>query len=104
MCGFISKYVDRKKLAIFWILSNVIIQLLFLFYHPMYIVHFYCALIGFTYGLGFPICFSLFGDKTHIIERGRIASILITILYVFLPIIIIITDSIITNFFQNIYN
>lgn len=99
--SLISERFERRKLLFSWIVFGVLATSLFTVIHGLMFTLFLSALLGASFGFGFPSSFAFLADYTSIEERARVSGIVI---FVFSIIFLITTFTIsFLNYFQCVF-
>ena len=78
----IAGKVDRRKLLFIWITSGVLAVIPIPFFQNKEFLPIWCALAGFSFGVGFPSCQAFFVESTASEERGKVGGLMILVTFV----------------------
>jgi len=72
--SFIAERVNRRKFLFFWIIFGILVILPIPFISVEELFPVFGALVGFSFGLGFPSCMAFIAESTNPEERGRVSG------------------------------
>jgi MFS family permease len=83
-----SEKISRRKFLWSWTAFGVLVTALAPFFQGLLFSLFFAALLGVSFGLGFPSCVSFLADSTVIEERARVSGIFILAVFIVLSLAI----------------
>jgi MFS family permease len=86
--SLISEKYSRRKLLIYWITLGVLATASLWFFQGVILSLLSSALIGISFGLGFPVVQAFLSESTAIEERARVSGIVILVIFIIVVIAI----------------
>jgi MFS family permease len=91
--SLISERVERRKFLSFWLAFGFLTMVSLTVFHGLEFSLLSSALLGVSFGLGFPTCQAFLTESTTFEERGRVAAVVCFIAFVMLILIFLLATE-----------
>lgn len=86
--SLVSERFSRRKFLFWWIVFGMLSSASLLFFQGILATLILNALLGITFGLGFPACLAFIAESTAVEERARVAGTMILVTLLTLSVVI----------------